>query len=234
MGRVAGALALLLVALVAAGAGVGCAHRKRQGSGWHVIERGDTLWRLSQRYDTTVRAIERANDGIDPHALRVGHRLRIPSGGASAHAVAAGPPADTLEHREPGDCAVLARRDGLAFEWPVLGHLTSEFGERGGRSHDGIDLGADEGTPVHAAEAGRVVYADDELSDYGKVVIVKHTARWATVYAHNRRNLVDEDDFVEKGDVIAEVGDTGNASAPHLHFETRRSNAPRDPQSCLP
>jgi len=65
-------------------------------------------------------------------------------------------------------------------------------------------------------------------------VIVKHLGRWATVYAHNRKNLVDEGDFVEKGDVIAEVGDTGNASAPHLHFEVRRSNNPRDPQSCLP
>ena len=45
---------------------------------------------------------------------------------------------------------------------------------------------------------------------------------------------VDEGDFVEKGDVIAEVGDTGNASAPHLHFEVRRSNSPKNPQSCLP
>jgi murein DD-endopeptidase MepM/ murein hydrolase activator NlpD len=117
----------------------------------------------------------------------------------------------------------------------VLGELSSAYGvQRGRRGHDGIDLRAKEGTPIHAAEAGRVVYAGDEVGDYGKVIVIKHMGRWATVYAHNRKHLVDEGDFVEKGDAIAEVGKTGNATGPHLHFEVRRNNAPRDPRSCLP
>ena len=234
MGRIA-RLACLVGCAVAIAAAPGCSHGPKQGGGAFVIVKpGDTLWSLAQRNGSTVEAIERANEEVDPHALRVGQKLWIPhaktgSGGGGRAA------SRTLERRDEGDCGDLARREHLEFDWPVLGHLTSEFGAaRGGRAHDGIDLVADEGTPIHAAESGRVIYSGDDLGDYGRVVIVKHQGRWATVYAHNRKNLVDEGEFVERGDVIAEVGDTGNASAPHLHFEVRRGNQPRDPQSCLP
>lgn len=241
MGRLTRLALGLVLAIGLAGGVPGCRHGGGlPKGGWHVVKRGDTLWSLSQRYETSVAAIEAANDGIDAHALRVGQRLRIPPagkragkrGGARTADVASGP--RTLERRDATPCADLARRDGLAFEWPVLGTLTSGYGGRGGRNHDGIDVIADEGTPVRAAEAGRVVYEGDELGAYGNVIIVKHEGGWATVYAHNRKHLVDEGDSVEKGERIAEVGDTGNATAPHLHFEVRRSNQPRDPQSCLP
>jgi murein DD-endopeptidase MepM/ murein hydrolase activator NlpD len=206
MGRVATlALGALLVAC-AAGTLAGCSRGPRGGGGtWHVIRSGDTLWSLAQRYDTTVDAIDRANDDLDPHALRIGQKLWIPRGGGGkgrvARRTAAAQHPATLERRpDDGDCGVQARRDGIEFDWPVLGRLTSTYGGRSGRPHDGIDLVADEGTPIHAAEAGRVVYEGDDLGDYGRVVIVKHEGRWATVYALNRRNLVDEGDFVEKGD----------------------------------
>ena len=72
------------------------------------------------------------------------------------------------------------------------------------------------------------------LGDYGRVVIVKHAGRYSTVYAHNHKNRVREGQFVEKGQVIAEVGTTGNASGPHLHFELRRGAKPLDPLLYLP
>ena len=65
-------------------------------------------------------------------------------------------------------------------------------------------------------------------------MIVKHIGVWSTVYAHNQRNLVREGDFVERGDVLAEVGASGNASGPHCHFEVRRDRAPQDPLAYLP
>lgn len=236
MGRVARAVALLVLAGLAAGT-LACSHAPKGKGAWHVVKPGDTLWRLSQRYETSVGAIEDANEDLDARSLRVGQKLWIPRGGAarpSGSASSAGG-SHTLEHDRGERCDTLAQQERLDFEWPVLGHLSSPYGvERGNHDHDGIDLRADEGTPIHAAEAGRVVYAGDELGDYGKVIIIKHMGRWATVYAHNRKHFVDEGEFVEKGDVIAEVGETGNASAPHLHFEVRRNNATRDPQSCLP
>jgi murein DD-endopeptidase MepM/ murein hydrolase activator NlpD len=232
--------------LAALGAGLpGCGHGPHEGPGsWYVVRPGDTLWSLALGHGSSVAAIERANGGIDARALRIGQRLWIPrdggAGGNSAEEGAtnreAGIPSHDLDRREAAACGDLARSERLDFEWPVLGHLTSAFGaaRAGHHGHDGIDLVAPAGTPIHAAEAGRVIYAGEDLGDYGKVIVIKHLGRWATVYAHNRRNLVREGDFVEKGDVIAEVGDTGNATTAHLHFEVRRSNEPRDPQDCLP
>ena len=236
MGRLARVVAGVLVAGLAAGA-LACSHAPKGKGVWHVVKPGDTLWRLSQRYDTSVDAIRDANDDIDARSMRVGQKLWMPRGGAKRPGGAARSAGGsrTLERDGGAQCDTLAKQEKLDFEWPVLGHLTSPYGvDRGNHEHDGIDLVAAEGTPIHAAEAGRIVYAGDDLGDYGKVIIIKHMGRWATVYAHNRKNQVDEGEFVEKGDVIGEVGETGNASTPHLHFEVRRNNAPRDPQSCLP
>jgi murein DD-endopeptidase MepM/ murein hydrolase activator NlpD len=79
-----------------------------------------------------------------------------------------------------------------------------------------------------------VIHSGGGLGDYGKVVIVKHAGRYSTVYAHNQRNRVRKGEFVEKGQVIAEVGKTGNASGTHLHFELRRDRHPEDPLLYLP
>lgn len=236
MGRLARAFALIALAALTAGA-LACSGGPKGKGVWHTVRSGDTLWQLSQRYDTSVDAIRDANDDVDARAIRVGQKLWIPRGGAKR-------PKDSgrntvAKSRTPDpdgglQCSTLAQGEKLEFDWPVLGELSSGYGPRGSGEHDGIDLRAKEGTPIRAAEAGRVVYAGDEVGDYGKVIVIKHMGRWATVYAHNRKNLADEGQFVEKGDVIAEVGKTGNASGPHLHFEVRRNNAPRDPQSCLP
>jgi len=237
------ARAALAVGLLAALGAGGCRSTPKPGTGvgsWYVVQPGDTLWRISQRFGVPVDSVKRANRLADERALAIGQRLWVPSSGVGSApparaSLAASHGPHTLEQREVADCADAAREAALDFEWPVLGRLTSSFdAERSSHRHDGIDIGAARGTPVHAAEAGKVVYAGDDLGDYGRSIVIKHAGSWATVYAHNDRNLVGEGDFVEKGDVIARVGQTGNASAPHLHFEIRRANVPRDPQRCLP
>jgi murein DD-endopeptidase MepM/ murein hydrolase activator NlpD len=229
-----------VLALGAVAGGCRSTHgRPGEGPGaWVVVRGGDNLWQISQQTGVEVETIRRANAVDDVRALRVGQRLWIPGASAAATppvAAAGGHPPETLEDRSDGDCGAAARSAGLAFEWPVLGRLSSPFGvERGRRRHDGVDLLADRGTPVYAAEAGEVAYSGDGLGAYGRVIVVEHAGDWATVYAHNDRNLVAKGDFVERGDPIARVGRTGNATAPHLHFEVRRDNRPRDPLSCLP
>jgi len=79
-----------------------------------------------------------------------------------------------------------------------------------------------------------VIYSGNGLGAYGNVVIVRHSERYVSVYAHNRKNRVRKGAFVDKGDVIAEVGATGNATGPHLHFEIRRDQHARDPLDFLP
>jgi murein DD-endopeptidase MepM/ murein hydrolase activator NlpD len=118
----------------------------------------------------------------------------------------------------------------VALIWPVPGgKLTSGFGVRGARKHEGIDIAAAEGTAVLAAAGGRVIYSGAGVKGYGNLILVRHTGGIVTVYAHNRRNMVKEGDRVQQGQVIAEVGHTGRASGDHLHFEVRRGDTPVDP-----
>jgi murein DD-endopeptidase MepM/ murein hydrolase activator NlpD len=120
-----------------------------------------------------------------------------------------------------------------AMLWPVDGTLSSPFGPRDGRVHDGIDVAVAEDTPVRAACDGVVAYAGNGLRGYGNVVIVQHAGALATVYAHNRALDVRQGDLVTRGQVIARSGQTGHATAPHLHFEVRKDSIARDPLGYL-
>lgn len=122
--------------------------------------------------------------------------------------------------------------------WPVPGgHPGRGFGFtrriRTELRHNGIDIGAEEGTPVRAAEAGLVVYSDNTLAGYGNCVIVLHPGGLMTLYAHNSRTTVQPGWFVERGERIALLGATGYAWGPHLHFELRDGFRPRDPAAMI-
>ncbi len=198
----------------------------------HVVKPGENLYRLSRYYGVRIDDIRAANGIRDVRNLQVGQRILIPgnSKGAPVSSLAS----SRSRVVRPSRKYKAQRETDLEFAWPVAGQMSSKFGDRHGRNHDGIDIRAKSGTPVHAAEAGRVIHSGRGLGDYGKVVIVKHAGRYSTVYAHNRKNRVRKGDFVEKGQVIAEVGKTGNASGPHVHFEVRRDRRPENPLAYLP
>ncbi len=120
------------------------------------------------------------------------------------------------------------------FIWPVQGEVESPFGMRSGGRHDGIDIRANEGAPIKAADDGRVVYANSKMRGYGNLIIIKHKDDFYTVYGHNKNNHVKDGDKVSRGDVIGTVGSTGNASNAHLHFEVRHGKKIRNPIFFLP
>ncbi len=121
------------------------------------------------------------------------------------------------------------------LRWPLAApRLTSAFGQRQGRPHEGIDLGAATGTPIFAAREGTVLYAGDAIRGYGNMVVLGHHADLLTVYAHSSVLLVRTGDRVATGQTIARVGQSGHATAPHLHFEVRRGQVPQDPLQELP
>ncbi|MCU1279455.1 MAG: peptidoglycan-binding LysM [bacterium] len=126
-----------------------------------------------------------------------------------------------------------ATAECAAMLWPVDGPLSSPFGLRDGRTHDGIDLAVAEDTPVRAACDGVVAYAGNGLRGYGNVVIVQHAGALATVYAHNHALQVRQGDLVTRGQIIAQSGQTGRVTAPHLHFEVRKDSIARDPLGYL-
>ncbi|HEV2771598.1 MAG TPA: M23 family metallopeptidase [Thermoleophilaceae bacterium] len=116
--------------------------------------------------------------------------------------------------------------------WPARGPINSPFGQRWGRLHAGIDIGVPSGTPVRAADAGRVVLSGPS-GGYGNYMCIQHTRSLSTCYAHNSRLGARKGDRVRQGQVIARSGNTGNSTGPHLHFETRVNGKPVNPMRFL-
>lgn len=126
-----------------------------------------------------------------------------------------------------------ARAKGLV--WPVKGEIVRKFGDNGnGVALTGINIAVPEGTPVLAADDGKVLYADDGLKVYGNLVLVRHNNGMVSAYAHNSYLLVKKNENVRKGQVIALSGASGNVQQPQLHFELRQHASAVDPLRVLP
>ena len=120
------------------------------------------------------------------------------------------------------------------FDLPVYGYtFTSGFKWRWGKLHSGVDLAVAEGTPVYAADNGKVIVAEDSGNGYGNYIIIDHQNGFKTLYGHNSELLVSVGDIVAKGDKIALSGNTGNSTGPHLHFEIHVNDEKVDPQQYL-
>ncbi|MGH2972906.1 MAG: murein hydrolase activator EnvC family protein [Gaiellaceae bacterium] len=126
-----------------------------------------------------------------------------------------------------------ATASAAGFIWPVQGPITSPFGPRWGSFHPGIDIGVPEGTPIHAAAAGTVIYCGWE-EGYGNFVVIDHHNGLATAYGHQSRIAVSCNENVSQGQIIGYSGCTGYCTGPHLHFEVRVNGTPVDPLGYLP
>jgi lipoprotein NlpD len=149
---------------------------------------------------------------------------------AGAPAGAAAPPTP-LEMAPPPEPPKPSGTDSdeVDWMWPVKGKVLAPFSE----TTKGMDLAGRKGAPVLAAAGGRVIYADQGLRGYGKLVIIRHNATWLSAYAHNDNLLVKEQQDVRKGQKIAEMGSTDTDQV-KLHFEVRRQGKPVDPAKFLP
>jgi murein DD-endopeptidase MepM/ murein hydrolase activator NlpD len=123
---------------------------------------------------------------------------------------------------------VVRSASSRGFIWPVAGPMTSGFGPRWGRMHEGVDIGVGEGTPVAASAAGRVIIAGWS-GGYGNLVVIDHGGGISTAYAHNSRLVVSVGQSVAQGSIIAASGNTGHSTGPHVHFEIRINGAAVDP-----
>ncbi len=119
-----------------------------------------------------------------------------------------------------------------ALRWPVSGPVTSGFGSRWGRMHEGIDIAVGSGTPVGAAAPGRVIFAG-WMGGYGNLVVIDHGGGLSTAYGHNSSLAVSVGQTVATGTVIAYSGSTGHSTGPHVHFEVRVGGTPVDPLGYL-
>lgn len=191
---------------------------------FYEIEPGDTLDALGKRYGVSSSDIQAYNAIQDPRALQVGQKIVIPAVGPLDNE-----PERGRNQESSGSNRAQLKMVSMApvrayvgqLEFPVEeAQYTSRFGWRWSRFHEGIDLAAPEGTPVLAAHDGIVVLESESWGRYGKVLVIKGRGL-LTVYAHNSVNKVRKGAHVRRGQIVARVGATGDASGPHLHFETR-------------
>jgi murein DD-endopeptidase MepM/ murein hydrolase activator NlpD len=188
----------------------------------HVVAQGETVYHIAQEYGLSTEQLMAANNLTDPRQLYVGQLLKIPAHEFTRSSLTGIP-----------DIWSVPRAD-RQFAWPVVaGVVSSPFGIRHGVMHDGVDIAAPSGTPIYAADSGRVIFSG-RLHGYGNVVIVQHSGGYVTVYGHNSRNLAREGQSVAAGQEIAELGSSGRASGPNLHFEVRYDNHPQNPLAYLP
>ena len=153
---------------------------------------------------------------------------------AATEAVTEAAPAETQEAAVDPMLIEPAARGDQTFLWPVTGKVVSEFGPLSdGLHNDGINIAAPRGTPVRAAENGVVVYAGNELRGFGNMLLIRHADGFVTAYAHNESLLVARGDTVERGQIIARVGSSGNVDSPQLHFEIRVGTDAVDPREYL-
>lgn len=214
---------------------------------YHTVTEGDTLYSIAWRYGYDHKTVAAWNDIGPPYIIERGQRIRVapPSefGAREAQARSRGDgesgstsSGSTQEESTSAEPSPPPTRDPSGpppeWIWPVEGEVVREF-SGDGNGKKGIGIAGEAGDPVHAAAGGRVVYAGSGLIGYGRLIIVKHDRDYLSAYAHNRRLLADEGDRVEKGDEIAEMGDTG-ADRVMLHFEIREGGKPVDPRGHLP
>ena len=116
-----------------------------------------------------------------------------------------------------------------SFIMPTSGRLSSTFGRRWGRNHEGIDIANKVGTPIYATDNGIVVESEYKSNGYGNIIIIDHQNGYISYYAHCSKLYAKPGDVVAKGDLIAAIGNTGRSTGPHLHFEIRENNVPKNP-----
>ena len=186
----------------------------------HTVRQSESLWEIARDYKVDVDTIVQANNLTDPGRLQPKQELVIP--GAKPRVIAG-------QQRRP---LVANGRLQKAFEWPVHGPISSRFGRRWGRMHEGLDIAVNTGTPVKAAAAGKVTFAGWNGA-YGYLVKIDHGNGVETRYAHNSRLLVKAGDKVTAGQVIARSGNTGRSTGPHVHFEIRLNGRAYNPLDYL-
>lgn len=242
---------ILLTLLVSFGLLLGCSNmapvQQPNAPAYHIVKRGETLFRIAWHYGLDYRDIAAWNHLKSPDLIMVGQRLRLtPPGGGSRSSgpvvASRGPQTPTPSTNNAPTPATVSRlrvngpevKPGTSrgeWDWPTRGRVVTTFDPTvpGGK---GIDISGRPGQPVRAAASGQVVYKGSGLRGYGQLIIVKHSPSLLSAYGYLGRIFVNEGDRVRKGQAIAELGN--DSKPPVLHFEIRKNGKPVDPMQYLP
>jgi murein DD-endopeptidase MepM/ murein hydrolase activator NlpD len=191
-------------------------------SGHYVmIKPNDTIDTLAKEFNVTKEKIQVANSGKN---IKPGEWVFIP--------LKRGVLDQDLETQAFDPNQLLQTGE---FLWPVpsSSRLSSGFGSRWGKKHEGVDIPGRVGSHIVSAAEGVVVYSGDEIGGYGNITVIAHKDGYFSVYAHAKVNFTKQGQRVYRGQVIAQIGMTGRTYGPHLHFEVRKNGQAIDPTSFL-
>ncbi len=224
----------------------------------HRVRQGDTLYSIAFLYGYSVDELVVWNGLHKPYTIFRGQQLRLSPPPVKAKKSPPKPPARKIPRAsqpkpyypparpkavppaadrvraEPTVTtrALPATSKRVIWSWPVKGRLISRYDAKSA-GKKGINIAGKTGDPVRAAAAGKVVYSGSGLSGYGRLIIVKHNKDFLSAYAHNRKLIATEGQWVNKGEIIARMGRSGTDRT-RLHFEIRKKGRPVDPLRYLP
>lgn len=196
---------------------------ERQCTSLYVVRSGDTLSQIAAKCQVSMLRIAYENDLVPPYTLFVRQELIIPK----HHSVPMASKDSSLSEANPKKSALVSESQSeslsdasKAFIWPAKVEQKYNYVMDAAGVY-GLVVYGKVGSGVYAMADGRVVYAGDGIEDFGKMIIIKHEDRHLTVYAHNDSLLVDENQTVKQGDLIATLGATGSVTQPQLYVEAR-------------
>ncbi len=228
---------------------------------FHIVQNGETLWSIAQKHGINIDTLIGANNIDNMNRIKPGDSLLILPVKGILYKIGPGQSIEGLAENFnievstirtsnnigsnaevqtgrlvllPGAKPEFGYKDRLEkmLIAPVNARISSYYGRRWGRMHEGVDYAVNIGTPIRAAGAGRVVFSGWS-SGYGKAVIIEHRKGLRTLYAHNSQLLVHVGQYVERNEVISKSGNTGRSTGPHLHFEVQINSRAVNPLNYL-
>jgi len=184
---------------------------------YHKVVRGETLWRISKRYNVDLTEIVRVNRISDAATIDTGQLIFIPHGQKSQY------------------LPIPAKSPAEDFLWPVRGKVITTFGQTFNNTlNKGLNVQCYRSLDVVASRSGKIVFYDDDFKTFGKTIIIDHGDGFSTVYARNSQVFSRIGDYVSKGALIAKAGSTDRDRNIYLHFEIRKGHIPQNPYFYLP
>ncbi|GAA4720582.1 M23 family metallopeptidase [Brevibacillus fulvus] len=209
--------------------GIGIKLNIRRNEIAHTVARDETLDSIARRYQVRKELLIDRNPllRLMPDNLYVGQTVYVPL--PVSRPLLAG---NVQLRKQMAQLASRKATRSRTMDWPIDSPtITSGFGSRWGKMHKGLDLWnqAEEQTPIRAAREGTVVQAGANNGGYGFLVVLDHRDGLQTFYAHMRKISVYVGQIVNRGDVLGYMGNTGDSTGYHLHFEVRQDNVPVNP-----
>jgi len=209
----------------------------------HIVVKGETLYSIAFAYGEDVRTVAAWNHIRPPYTIYPNQLIhltpppvaptpRVRTVAKRAIPTTANIPTKTYSSSLNSTKSKAINSQKISWQWPTKGKIISAYSAKDA-GKKGLDIAGRSGQPIYAAAGGLVVYSGSGLRGYGQLIIIKHNDTYFSAYAHNRRLLVKEDQKVNKGQHIADMGST-ESDRPLLHFEVRRDGKPVNPLRYLP